>query len=352
MKYVLITGAAGFIGAALTERLLSEDNDYFIVGIDNLNDYYDVGLKNHRLSKIEALLNKTIADRGRWKFIKGDISDRGFIEKLFDEIEFDIVVNLAAQAGVRYSIDHPRTYINSNIMGFFNIIEACRNQWHSKGIDGHLIFASSSSVYGEDGDVPFKEDQMVDRPVSLYAATKKSDELIAYSYSKIYGMMVTGLRFFTVYGPAGRPDMAYFSTDKLVKGKDIQVFNNGNMKRDFTYIDDVIESIVRIMKGERRRDSLDNVSRYSIYNIGHGSPIDILEFVTILQEELMRVGVLSQNYDFDSHKKLVGMQKGDVSITYSSTEKLERNYGYKPVIGLRDGLRNFAVWYKAYYMAG
>ena len=351
MKNILVTGAAGFIGAALVERLISEGNEYRIVGIDNLNDYYDIGLKKYRLSRISSTLDEMNIPGGNWKFIRGDIADKGFIDELFDDQAFDIVVNLAAQAGVRYSIDHPGTYINSNIIGFFNIIEACRKQWQSKGMDGHLIFASSSSVYGEDGEIPFREDQMVDRPVSLYAATKKSDELIAYSYSKIYEMKTTGLRFFTVYGPAGRPDMAYFSfTDKLVKGMDVQIFNNGDMKRDFTYIDDIVEGIARIVKNDRHCEVGEGGELYSIYNIGHGSPVDLLEFVTILQEELMRAGVLPKDYDFESHKRFVGMQKGDVPITYASTAKLERDYGYKPVIGLRDGLRKFATWYKDYYM--
>ena len=335
---ILVTGSAGFIGAFLCKKLL-ETTDYKIVGVDNLNDYYDVSLKEARLKMLE---NKNFS------FIKGDISDKLFVDNLFKEHKFDIVVNLAAQAGVRYSIDHPDVYIQSNIIGFYNLLEACRNHPVK-----HLVFASSSSVYGGNVKVPFSTDDKVDNPVSLYAATKKSDELLAHAYSKLYNIPSTGLRFFTVYGPMGRPDMAYFSfTNKLVKGETIEIFNYGNCKRDFTYIDDIVEGIVRVInKAPEKKDGEDGLTipPYKLYNIGNNHPENLLDFVQILSEELVRVGVLPKDYDFESHKKLVPMQKGDVPITYADTSDLERDFGFKPSTSLRDGLRQFAEWYKDYY---
>lgn len=335
---LLITGAAGFIGSFLCKRLL-ETTDNEIIGLDNLNDYYDVSLKEARLEMLKPFK--------KFKFIKGDISDKAFIDKLFDEYKFDIVVNLAAQAGVRYSIDHPDVYIQSNIIGFYNILEACR--YHPVK---HLVYASSSSVYGGNRKVPFSTDDKVDNPVSLYAATKKSNELLAHAYSKLYNIPTTGLRFFTVYGPMGRPDMAYFSfTNKLIKGETIEIFNYGNCKRDFTYIDDIVEGIVRVIaKPPLRRDGEDGlpIPPYKIYNIGNNKPENLLDFVQILSEELVRAGVLPKDFDFESHKKLVAMQKGDVPVTYADTSDLERDFGYKPSTSLRDGLRSFAEWYKKY----
>lgn len=332
---VLVTGAAGFIGSFLCKKLLETTNDE-IVGLDNLNDYYDVSLKEARLEMLKAYNNFT--------FIKGDISDKPFIDQLFDEHKFDIVVNLAAQAGVRYSIDHPDVYISSNIIGFYNILEACR--YHPVK---HLVYASSSSVYGGNKKVPFSIEDKVDNPVSLYAATKKSNELLAHAYSKLYNIPTTGLRFFTVYGPMGRPDMAYFSfTNKLIKGETIEIFNYGNCKRDFTYIDDIVDGIVKVMnKVPEKRNGDDGlpIPPYKIYNIGNSNPENLLDFVQILSEELVRAGVLSNDYDFESHKKLVSMQKGDVPITYADTSDLERDFGYKPLTPLRDGLRKFAEWY-------
>ena len=335
---ILITGAAGFIGAFLTKRLLETTNDD-IVGVDNLNDYYDVSLKEARLNMLASK---------NFKFIKGDIADKAFIDNLFQEEKFDIVINLAAQAGVRYSIDHPDVYIQSNIIGFYNILEACRHHPVK-----HLVYASSSSVYGGNTKVPFSTDDKVDNPVSLYAATKKSNELLAHSYSKLYNIPTTGLRFFTVYGPMGRPDMAYFSfTNKLIKGETIEIFNYGNCKRDFTYVDDIVEGIIKVMnKAPVKKDGEDGlpIPPYKIYNIGNNNPENLLDFVQILSEELVNAGVLAKDYDFEAHKKLVAMQKGDVPITYADTSELEKDFGYKPNTSLRDGLRKFAIWYKEFY---
>ena len=337
---ILVTGAAGFIGSFLVKRLL-EDKDNSVIGIDNLNDYYDVSLKQDRLN---MLLNHS-----NFKFEKGDLADKSFIDSLFNKHQFDIVVNLAAQAGVRYSIDHPDAYINSNIIGFYNILEACR--YHTPK---HLVYASSSSVYGGNTKVPFSTDDKVDNPVSLYAATKKSNELLAHAYSKLYNIPTTGLRFFTVYGPMGRPDMAYFSfTNKLIKGEKIKIFNYGNCKRDFTYVDDIVEGIIKVMnKAPIKRNGEDDlpIPPYKIYNIGNSHPENLLDFVNILQEELIRAGVLPSDYDFESHKELVAMQKGDVPVTYADVSDLERDFGFKPKTSLRDGLRKFALWYKDYYL--
>ena len=336
---VLVTGAAGFIGAFLCKRLLETTKDE-IIGVDNVNDYYDVSLKEARLNMLSKYPG--------FKFIKGDISDKEFIDKLFDEYHFDIVVNLAAQAGVRYSIDHPDVYIKANIIGFYNILEACR--YHPVQ---HLVYASSSSVYGGNTKVPFSTDDKVDNPVSLYAATKKSNELLAHAYSKLYNIPTTGLRFFTVYGPMGRPDMAYFSfTNKLIKGQTIEIFNYGNCKRDFTYVDDIVEGVIRVMnKAPEKKDGEDGlpIPPYKVYNIGNNNPENLLDFVQILSEELVRAGVLPQDYDFEAHKKLVAMQKGDVPITYADTSELEKDFGYKPSTSLREGLRRFAEWYKEFY---
>ncbi len=337
---ILVTGAAGFIGAFLCKRLLEMTNDE-IVGLDNLNDYYDVSLKEVRLDMLKPYKKFT--------FIKGDISDKSFIDKLFDEYNFDVVVNLAAQAGVRYSIDHPDVYIQSNIIGFYNILEACRHHPVK-----HLVYASSSSVYGGNTKVPFSTDDKVDNPVSLYAATKKSNELLAHAYSKLYNIPTTGLRFFTVYGPMGRPDMAYFSfTNKLIKGETIEIFNYGNCKRDFTYIGDIVEGVIRVMnKAPEKKNGEDGlpIPPYKIYNIGNNNPENLLDFVQILSEELVRAGVLPKDFNFESHKKLVPMQKGDVPITYADTSDLERDFGYKPSTSLRNGLKTFAVWYANYYI--
>ena len=336
---ILVTGTAGFIGAFLCKRLLETTNDV-IVGLDNINDYYDVSLKEARLNLLKPYK--------QFVFIKGDISNKVFVDKLFDEHRFDIVVNLAAQAGVRYSIDHPDVYVNSNIIGFYNILEACR--YHPVQ---HLVYASSSSVYGGNTKVPFSTDDKVDNPVSLYAATKKSNELLAHAYSKLYNIPTTGLRFFTVYGPMGRPDMAYFGfTNKLIKGETIEIFNFGNCKRDFTYIDDIVEGIIKVMgKAPEKKDGEDGlpIPPYKIYNIGNNNPENLLDFVQILSEELVRAHVLPQDYDFESHKKLVSMQKGDVPITYADTSDLEKDFGYKPSTSLREGLRRFAQWYKSFY---
>ena len=332
---ILITGVSGFIGSFLCKRLLEITNDE-IIGLDNLNDYYDVSLKETRLDMLKPYKKFT--------FIKGDISDKTFVDKLFDEYKFDIVVNLAAQAGVRYSIDHPDVYIQSNIIGFYNILEECRNHPVK-----HLVYASSSSVYGGNTKVPFSTDDKVDNPVSLYAATKKSDELLAHAYSKLYNIPTTGLRFFTVYGPMGRPDMAYFSfTNKLIKGETIEIFNYGNCKRDFTYIDDIVEGIIKVMnKPPLKKDGEDGlpIPPYKIYNIGNNHPENLLDFVNILSEELIRANVLPKDFDIKKHMKLVVMQKGDVPITYADTSDLEKDFGYKPSTSLRDGLRKFAEWY-------
>ena len=337
---ILVTGTAGFIGSFLCKRLLETTNDE-IIGLDNLNDYYDVSLKESRLSMLRAF--------PRFHFIKGDISDKAFIDSLFADGRFDIVVNLAAQAGVRYSIDHPDVYIQSNIIGFYNILEACRHHPVK-----HLVYASSSSVYGGNTKIPFSTDDKVDNPVSLYAATKKSNELLAHAYAKLYDIPMTGLRFFTVYGPMGRPDMAYFSfTNKLIRGETIEIFNYGNCKRDFTYIDDIIEGIIRVMEKpplkQIGKDGLP-VPPYRLYNIGNSKPESLTDFVRILSEELVSAGVLPVDYDFDAHQKLVPMQPGDVPITYADTSALEKDFGYKPSTPLREGLRRFAQWYYQAYV--
>lgn len=345
-KSILVTGVAGFIGANLLRALINLNMPMTIVGLDNLNDYYDVSLKHYRLSTIEKLAdeNKNIT----WKFVKGDLADKNLIDALFKEYNFNIVVNLAAQAGVRYSIDHPDAYIESNIIGFYNILEACRT-YPVK----HLVYASSSSVYGSNSKIPYSTEDKVDSPVSLYAATKKSNELMAHAYSKLYNIPTTGLRFFTVYGPAGRPDMAYFSfTNELLSGEKIQIFNYGNCKRDFTYIDDIVEGIVRVItKPPVKKIGEDGLPLppYKIYNIGNNKPENLLEFVDILQQELVRASVLPKDYDFEAHKELVAMQPGDVAVTFADVSELERDFGFKPKTSLRDGLRKFAEWYKAFY---
>ena len=346
MTNILITGSAGFIGANLVLRLLESDVPLNLVGLDNLNAYYDTSLKDYRLGLIDK--KAVVHPEHRYEFVKGSIADRDLINRLFAKHGFDIVVNLAAQAGVRYSIENPDAYIESNIIGFYNIIEACRHHPVK-----HLVYASSSSVYGGNKKVPFSVDDHVDNPVSLYAATKKSNELFAHCYSKLYNIPSTGLRFFTVYGPAGRPDMAYFGfTNKLLKGETIQIYNYGNCRRDFTYVDDIVEGIVRVMKKapEKRLGEDDlPIPPYKVYNIGGGQPENLLDFVQILQEELVRAGVLPQNYDFEAHKQLVPMQPGDVPTTYADATALERDFGFVPKITLREGLRKFAEWYKEYY---
>ena len=346
-KTILVTGAAGFIGAELVMELLRTCQGVTIVGLDNVNDYYDVSIKEYRLEKIRALAKEKAGSR--WVFVKGDLADKALIEKVFTDHRFDVVVNLAAQAGVRYSITNPDAYIASNIIGFYNILEACRH--HPVG---HLVYASSSSVYGSNKKVPYSTEDKVDDPVSLYAATKKSNELMAHAYSKLYDIPSTGLRFFTVYGPAGRPDMAYFGfTNKLVKGQTIQIFNYGNCKRDFTFVSDIVEGVKRVMMNapEKRRgeDGLP-VPPYRVYNIGNSSPENLLDFVDILQQELIRAGVLPEDYDFEAHKVLVPMQPGDVPVTYADTTDLERDLGFRPATPLREGLRKFAQWYKEFYL--
>ncbi len=392
---ILVTGSAGFIGANLVMRLLNDMTEGSIVGLDNLNNYYDVSLKEYRLKELETVSSKHPAVS--YQFVKGDLADKVLIDNLFAEYKFDIVVNLAAQAGVRYSIDNPDAYIQSNIIGFYNILEACRhakelaqssraasdtfeestrlnspapgqspkekdlrdqrdfasaNEQEYQGVQ-HLVYASSSSVYGGNKKVPFSTDDNVDHPISLYAATKKSNELMAHCYSKLYNIPSTGLRFFTVYGPAGRPDMAYFGfTNKLLKGETIQIYNYGNCRRDFTYVDDIVEGIVRVMqKAPEKKTGEDGlpIPPYAVYNIGGGQPENLLDFVQILQEELLRAGVLPQDYDFEAHKELVPMQAGDVPTTYADASALERDFGFTPKITLRDGLRKFAEWYKEYY---
>mgnify|MGYP002677469023 FL=1 len=349
-KKVLVTGAAGFIGANLVLRLLQDNEVSRVVGIDNLNDYYDPAIKDWRLSEIRAAAEQ---DESRWKFVRGDIADAQTVKELFAEEKPELVVNLAAQAGVRYSITNPDAYIQSNLIGFYNILEACRHSGDSGDGVQHLVYASSSSVYGTNRKVPFSTEDKVDDPVSLYAATKKSNELMAHAYSKLYNIPSTGLRFFTVYGPAGRPDMAYFGfTDKLRAGKTIEIFNYGNCSRDFTYVDDIVEGIVRVMQGAPEKKNGEDglpLPPYAVYNIGGGRPVSLLDFVTILQEELVRAGVLPKDYDFEAHKKLVPMQPGDVPVTYADTEALERDFGYRPEIDLRTGLRSFARWYRAFY---
>lgn len=340
-KNILVTGAAGFIGANLVKELIKTTDDK-IIGIDNLNDYYDVSLKEFRLKEIEAL-NKDFT------FIKGNIADKELINRLFEEYHFNIVVNLAAQAGVRYSITNPDVYIESNVIGFYNILEACRHY----PVD-HLVYASSSSVYGSNKKVPYSTDDKVDNPVSLYAATKKSNELFAHAYSKLYNIPSTGLRFFTVYGPAGRPDMAYFSfTNKLIKGETIKIFNYGNCKRDFTYVDDIVKGIKLVMnKAPEKKTGEDGlpIPPYAVYNIGNNNPENLLDFVQILSEELVNAGILPKDYNFEAHKELVPMQPGDVPITYADTSALERDFGFKPSTSLREGLRAFAKWYKTFYL--
>lgn len=340
-RTILVTGTAGFIGSNLALRLLKEINGVKVIGIDNMNDYYDVSLKEYRLKLLEKYEN--------FVFVKGSIADRALITSIFEEHKPEVVVNLAAQAGVRYSITNPDAYIEANLIGFYNILEACRHYPVE-----HLVYASSSSVYGSNKKVPYSTDDKVDNPVSLYAATKKSNELMAHAYSKLYNIPSTGLRFFTVYGPAGRPDMAYFGfTNKLREGKKIQIFNFGNCMRDFTYVDDIVEGVIRVMqKAPDRATGEDDLPLppYEVYNIGNNSPENLLEFVDILQQELIRAGVLSEDYDFEAHKELVPMQPGDVPVTYADTSALERDFGFKPSTSLRDGLRKFAEWYKEFYL--
>ncbi len=345
-KTVLVTGAAGFIGSFLSERLLSDFEDIRVIGFDSVNDYYDIRLKESRLEKLQKHENFT--------FIKANLADKDKVNEVFCKYSPQIVVNLAAQAGVRYSITNPDAYIESNIIGFYNILEACRHSYDDGATPvEHLVYASSSSVYGSNKKVPYNTDDKVDNPVSLYAATKKSNELMAHAYSKLYNIPSTGLRFFTVYGPAGRPDMAYFGfTDKLLRGETIRIFNYGNCKRDFTYIDDIVEGVVRVMQGAPERKNGEDglpVPPYAVYNIGNQSPENLLDFVDILQQELIAAGVLPNDYDFEAHKQLVPMQPGDVPVTYADTTPLERDYGYKPSTDLRTGLRNFARWYKDFY---
>ena len=377
-KTILVTGGAGFIGSNLIKRLFKDVQGATIINIDNMNDYYDVSLKDYRLKELEAygeaatnLTNQTNKsttnlpnNTNKYKFVEGDIADKTLIDRLFEENQFDVVVNLAAQAGVRYSITNPDAYIMSNMIGFYNILEACRHSRDKvstndtnltnsyKGVQ-HLVYASSSSVYGGNKKVPFSTDDRVDNPVSLYAATKKSNELFAHCYSKLYDIPTTGLRFFTVYGPAGRPDMAYFGfTNKLLKGETIQIFNYGNCRRDFTYVDDIVEGVMRVMQGAPERKKGEDglpIPPYAVYNIGGGQPENLLDFVNILQEELVRAGVLPADFDFEAHKQLVPMQPGDVPTTYADAEALERDFGFTPKITLREGLRAFAQWYKSYY---
>ena len=375
-KTILVTGASGFIGSNLVKRLLKDVHGATIIGIDNMNDYYDVSLKEYRLRELDTLVASPeilqTSDRNlndsqakpvnKWLFVKGDIADKATIDHLFEQYHPQVVVNLAAQAGVRYSITNPDAYIQSNLIGFYNILEACRHAneivncqlstVNYKGVE-HLVYASSSSVYGSNKKVPYSTDDKVDNPVSLYAATKKSNELMAHAYSKLYNIPSTGLRFFTVYGPAGRPDMAYFGfTNKLVKGESIQIFNYGNCMRDFTYVDDIVEGVVRIMQGAPDRQTGDDglpLPPYAVYNIGNNQPENLLNFVDILQQELIRAHVLPEDYDFESHKQLVPMQPGDVPTTYADTSALERDYGFKPSTSLREGLRKFAEWYAEFY---
>ncbi len=349
---VLVTGAAGFIGSNLVERLLTTESPIEIVGLDSVNDYYDVSIKEYRLRKLDKLAAEH--PESKWEFVKGNLADKTLIDRLFAENDFEVVVNLAAQAGVRYSITNPDAYIESNLIGFYNILEACRHSYDGgkRGVQ-HLVYASSSSVYGSNKKVPYSTDDKVDNPVSLYAATKKSNELLAHSYSKLYNIPSTGLRFFTVYGPAGRPDMAYFGfTNMLRKGETIKIFNYGNCKRDFTYVDDIVEGVQRVMhKAPERRVGEDGLPEppYAVYNIGNSNPENLLDFVDILQQELVRAGVLPEDYDFESHKELVAMQPGDVPVTFADTSALERDFGFKPHTPLREGLRRFAEWYKEFY---
>ena len=350
---ILITGSAGFIGFNLVEQLLTTESPIRIVGFDSVNDYYDVSIKEYRLNRLRQIATRY--PESDYIFIKGNLADKVCINRLFAEYRFDVVVNLAAQAGVRYSITNPDAYIESNIIGFYNILEACRHSYDN-GQSGvkHLVYASSSSVYGNNKKIPYSTDDKVDNPLSLYAATKKSNELMAHAYSKLYNIPSTGLRFFTVYGPAGRPDMAYFGfTNKLIKGETIQIFNYGNCKRDFTYVDDVVESVQRIIHGAPQREMGEDglpIPPYKVYNIGNNDPENLLDFVQILQEELMRAGVLPEDYDFEAHKQFVPMQAGDVPVTYADISALERDFGFKPHTSLRDGLRKFAEWYKGFYL--
>lgn len=341
-KTILVTGAAGFIGSNLVKRLFHDVKDIKIIGIDSITDYYDVNIKYERLKEIESLAKD-------WAFVHGSIADKALVDKIFAENQISVVVNLAAQAGVRYSITNPGAYIESNLIGFYNILEACR---HSSSVE-HLVYASSSSVYGSNKKVPYSTDDKVDNPVSLYAATKKSNELMAHAYSKLYNIPSTGLRFFTVYGPAGRPDMAYFGfTDKLREGKTIKIFNYGNCKRDFTYVDDIVEGVVRVMQHAPEKMNGEDglpIPPYKVYNIGNNAPENLLDFVTILQEELVKAGVLPHDYDFESHKELVPMQPGDVPVTFADTTPLEEDFGFRPSTPLREGLRAFAEWYASYY---
>ena len=352
-KVILITGAAGFIGSNLVKELLKEVHPVHIIGIDNMNDYYNVSIKEYRLKQIEKLVVEY--PKSSWEFIKGSIADQGLVDFIFAKYKPSIVVNLAAQAGVRYSITNPDAYIQSNLIGFYNILEACRHSYDNgqSGVE-HLVYASSSSVYGTNKKVPYSTEDKVDNPVSLYAATKKSNELMAHAYSKLYNIPSTGLRFFTVYGPAGRPDMAYFGfTNKLRNNETIQIFNYGNCKRDFTYVDDIVEGVKRIMQAAPEKkigeDGLP-IPPYAVYNIGNSHPENLLEFVDILQQELIWAGVLPEDYDFEAHKKLVPMQPGDVPVTYADTTALEEDFGFRPSTSLRDGLRKFAEWYKEFYM--
>lgn len=351
-KTILITGAAGFIGSNLVLELVRTQSPIHIVGIDNMNDYYDVSIKEYRLKQIEECFKEH--PESAWIFIKGSIADKIVVESAFLDYKPDIAVNLAAQAGVRYSITNPDAYIESNLIGFYNILEACRHSYDNgaKGVE-HLVYASSSSVYGSNKKVPYSTEDKVDNPVSLYAATKKSNELMAHAYSKLYNIPSTGLRFFTVYGPAGRPDMAYFGfTNKLLKGETIQIFNYGNCKRDFTYVDDIVEGVKRVMMAPPEKKMGDDglpIPPYAVYNIGNNHPENLLDFVDILQQELIRAGVLPEDYDFEAHKKLVPMQPGDVPVTYADTSALERDFGFKPSTSLREGLRQFAEWYKEFY---
>ena len=359
-KTVLVTGAAGFIGSNLVKRLFHDVKNIKVIGIDSITDYYDVNIKYERLKEIEAIAENLIHDnsceingnscsqKDVWQFVHASIADKEAVEKIFTENNISVVVNLAAQAGVRYSITNPDAYIQSNLIGFYNILEACRHHEVE-----HLVYASSSSVYGSNKKVPYSTDDKVDNPVSLYAATKKSNELMAHAYSKLYNIPSTGLRFFTVYGPAGRPDMAYFGfTNKLVKGETIKIFNYGNCKRDFTFVDDIVEGVVRIMQHAPEKQNGEDglpIPPYKVYNIGNNSPENLLDFVTILQEELVRAGVLPKDYDFEAHKELVPMQPGDVPVTYADTTPLEQDFGFKPNTSLREGLRRFAEWYARYY---
>lgn len=350
-KAILVTGSPGFIGANLVMRLLKTMTSGTVISLDNMNDYYDVRLKEYRLKEIEKVAATSPV---KHIFIKGSIADKALVEEIFSTYHPAVVVNLAAQAGVRYSISHPDCYIESNLIGFYNLLEACRHSYDGgeRGVE-HLVYASSSSVYGGNKKVPFSTDDKVDNPVSLYAATKKSDELMAHAYAKLYNIPSTGLRFFTVYGPAGRPDMFYYgATDKLSRGEKIQIFNYGNCKRDFTYIDDIVEGVIRVMQGAPEKMNGEDglpLPPYAVYNIGGGQPENLLDYITTLQEELVRAGVLPADYDFDGHKELVGMQPGDVPVTYADSEALERDYGFTPKIGIREGLRAFAEWYKEYY---